>query len=147
MERKSFEEGIILALVSPPIPHVVRKQPIAYSYNGVILPKLPEWDKTVYPYAVIGKVSNYPDVYILVMGENAPTYSSDTGKVTIAMSSTAKPLQVAKCASPYSAWGGVADWSYHMCDFWTDFYWTNTDILDEDGTVYMAASEPIPVYE
>jgi hypothetical protein len=25
--------------------------------------------------------------------------------------------------------------------------WTSHDILNEDGTVYLAASEPIPVYE
>lgn len=124
-----------------------QKTIIGYSYNGVVLPTLPEWDKETYPYAVIGKVSNYPDVYILVLGKKAPTYSSDTGKVTIAMTSTNEPLQIAKCASPYSAWGGVADWAYYSCDFWTDFYWTNTDILNEDGSVYLSASDPIPVYE
>jgi hypothetical protein len=27
----------------------------------------------------------------------------------------------------------------------TDVFWTNTDILNEDGSLYLAASDPIPV--
>lgn len=143
--KYSFKLGLALGLCGKPLP-IVRKL-IGYSYNGTVLPKLPEWDKITYPYAVIGKVSNYPDVYILVMGENAPTYSGDTEKVTIAMTNTNEPLQIAKCVSPYSAWGGVEDWSYYMCNFWTDLYWTNTDILSTDGTLYLATSDPVPVYK
>jgi hypothetical protein len=30
-----------------------QKTPIAYLYNGVQLPPLPEWDREKYPYAVI----------------------------------------------------------------------------------------------
>lgn len=34
-----------------PVP--VQDEPTMYSYNGTVLPKLPEWDKTAYPYACI----------------------------------------------------------------------------------------------
>ena len=34
------------------------KEATMYSYNGVVLPKLPEWDKTKYPYAVMFFTSN-----------------------------------------------------------------------------------------
>lgn len=41
MNRKEFEEGIILGLVCPPVPRVIKREPIAYSYNGVRMPAIP----------------------------------------------------------------------------------------------------------
>lgn len=49
---RSCAMGLILSLFSSPLPEV-QKEPVAYLYNGVILPALPEWDRETYPYLVI----------------------------------------------------------------------------------------------
>lgn len=52
--RKSWLIGFALGLCGKPPPIAgSRREPVAYLYNGVRLPKLPEYDKSVYPYAVI----------------------------------------------------------------------------------------------
>ena len=42
------------------------KTPDGYSYNGVQLPKLPEWDKEMYPYAVISYREGINQYYLSV---------------------------------------------------------------------------------
>lgn len=120
------------------------KEPVAYLYNGVRLPKLPEWDKTAYPYAII----QYTDLgfgvekwrlYLFpieLVGKGNGAYfphgmtycwynNEDTGWVYSAS------------ANHTEAAGGPT----------FEPLWTNHDILNEDGTIYLAASDPVPVYE
>ena len=42
-KMRSSVMGLILSLFSSPLPEV-QKEPVAYLYNGVRLPALPEWD-------------------------------------------------------------------------------------------------------
>lgn len=107
-----------------------------YLYNGVELPALPEWDKTAYPYAFITRVLGKP---ILQVSVERPYWDNSDMRFL------------------YDSDGG---WAECKNGLWEDFIfmnpafytsdefrplWSNFDVLNEDGSVYMAASEPIPV--
>ena len=81
-KMRSSVMGLILSLFSSPLPEV-QKQPVAYLYNGVRLPKLPEWDRETYPYATISVISHMTALTVTltfrkswkqdVQGEDIPT--------------------------------------------------------------------------
>lgn len=130
-------------------------------YNGVQLPELPEWDKEVYPYAVIytyhGASERLNPVYRLVL--------SDTPFVIVKLTLT--KYNSLKWAGSYIAywktaasdnWGGDgsgANGSIKGLSASTDaVVWTNSDVLYANdysgdtslaGTIYIAASDPVPV--
>lgn len=58
MSEQSLKLGFIMGLLCPSEKQV-EKEPVAYSYNGVVLPKLPERDREKYPYVTIIKGSGY----------------------------------------------------------------------------------------
>lgn len=118
-----------------------------YLYNGVELPALPEWDKTLYPYAVIGATANGGAaeggtnwLYVCSMRP----YQNSSGKVVLGNAD-------AQCRHAHYYGNGIStDWGTLQNSgirTVTSEYnvWTNTDILHEDGSVYLAASEPVPV--
>jgi hypothetical protein len=111
---------------------VVKKQPIAYSYNGVILPALPEWDREMYPYAVIGLLDG---VYHLTY--HYTTFAVyDDGTYYIPGSGT----------SAYALTDG--EWVFtHLWLKSLTAVWANYDMQTDGGTLVLAASEPTPVYE
>ena len=147
---------------SDPVP--VYAEPVAYLYNGVELPALPEWNKEAYPYAVIARIgvasSSYK--YTLRLFSNAYTTSgtsvlysfyemtADIGKTWLA------------CSCPYIdlgdgtfVWGeisehqivdadadGISDAVLVGMPIWSDF-----DLTANGGTVWLEASDPVPVYE
>lgn len=120
------------------------REPVAYLYNGVRLPKLPEWDKEAYPYAVIYK--NNLGKYKLLCSANRIIESIDgTGQAT-------GYFQIPDgdwLRTGYSdgIWGDFAQHSGQELLTLYTLIWTNTDIHYADGTVYLAYSEPVPVYE
>ena len=108
-----------------------------YSYNGTILPALPEWDKEKYPYATLYEGGLYifgSALCTLVVGE--------------------KP-----CGYDYAPYGSYECFYYDSAGGWGEFrvcygisnihqpIWVNYDLYDNSGELYMGASEPIPVYE
>jgi hypothetical protein len=106
---------------------------VGYSYNGTVLPGLPEWDKVAYPYAVIG-VSNDGVTYFIYKG--AKYTVSDSGTFYV-------PASGASC---YSLNNNVWIANYLTMKTITPI-WANYDLCKADESVYMSASEPIPVYE
>lgn len=151
-DRKAFEEGMILALVSPPLPHVAKKEPIAYSYNGVRLPGLPEWDKEAYPYAFIrctniGSFSeDTKQVRLLILSE-MPT--SDYN-VTFEEAYDCYLTEEAATEAGYDTYGKWIEknFSSQTGSYLTlQVFWSNFDFFKTDGTLVVAAFEPIPVYE
>lgn len=121
---------------------------VGYSYNGTVLPALPEWDKETYPYAVItGSYVNYfgEILYALALTQTPCTYDEETGYIITEkreyfLSST---FRWAK-----GKWSNVE--RYKMASDWAnrdDFVWTNHDIVNADGSVHYLASNPVPVYE
>lgn len=110
-----------------------QKTIVGYSYNGTVLPALPDWDKETYPYAAI-------------------VFNSNTGVYALYVST----VQIAKDALAYVSTYTLTDpnvWSladeHYATSFWylDKFFWSDHDILNSDGSVYLAASDPIPVYE
>lgn len=113
-----------------------RGEPVAYLYNGVRLPKLPETDL---PYKVIGH--NSGGVYRLYAAE-AAAYSDITVMIPV-------PCLYWYRRDGKNSWtfgGEITNASgayFHAenCD------WANHDILNNDGSVFLPASDPVPVYE
>lgn len=110
---------------------------VGYSYNGTVLPELPEWDKETYPYAWIrpyafGRLlSIQKDVsYAVVEGYEKIEYPEDT---------------------KFYWTGNSGEWIVHRYDHDTmvtrGAIWANFDILSTTGAVTLLASNPIPVYE
>lgn len=115
-----------------------KKKIVGYSYNGTVLPGLPEWNKEKYPYAWIGKEASPSFLYML----SQPPLWNGTELVASAD---------CNCLW-YSLTGGV--WVYDLTATHSagdtvgdDAMWTNTDILNTEGAVHLAASDPAPIYE
>ena len=123
-----------------------KKKPIAYLYNGVRLPKLPETDL---PYASIHRSSG---------GEYWALFSSSPWEYNTARDmfiSQVYPVSGSfwECGGDFSTWkshGGVTNSNGGILSFGTmgadAWYWTNADIPTTDGSPFLAASEPVPVY-
>lgn len=160
---KAFVKMLLCGLVSKGVVKESEKTPIAYSYNGVVLPKLPEWDKEAYPYAVIYQDNNATNpYYTIVVSANACYVKAQlqllTGKYDDVLKWEGEYVR-------YSLFSGYEDWAPDDGSVYEDFVisasaaldpWTNIDIHYADdysadetlaGTLYLAASEPVPVYE
>ncbi len=144
---KAWLTGYALGIAGKPLPFAGKKEPVAYLYNGVRLPKLPEWDKEAYPYAVI-----------------AQTLSGD-GAVVFGFAVCADPWYVGSYSSGDNFVGADGNgFQWTLIDgvwvqnnmFWGTYnisddgygVWSNHDVIDTtDGTIYLTASEPVPIYE
>lgn len=138
---RSFTDDSLLLSASSPVPD---KDPVAYLYNGIRMPALPEWDREKYPYAFI---SHSPANSVV------PT----SGHLYLAS-------KMEYAYNRYDKWSITGNFAYHFGP--TDpeyawyyretedgtpavsvFHWANVDLLNSDGTVYLYATAPIPVCE
>jgi hypothetical protein len=134
-----------------------------YLYNGVELPKLPEWDIAAYPYAVM--VYNHSTESYEIHVTSAPltryTRSSPyTGEALTALPRADYPhFNVGVFDHENGSWGNryYAEYTFNILgepNCWhilnqnayvaSTVIWSNYNIFDEDGTVFMAASDPVP---
>ena len=130
----------LLAQCAPPL-KLPSKQPTAYSYNGVVLPKLPEWDKTVYPYAVM-ICRGVTQLYELRCLSADAYYGENIFKASNGILSQCKD-------GVWGAFGTLEGESYAYVPLTSSVYtlvWANFT-MENNGTTYLIASEPIPVYE
>ncbi len=144
---RKFVRGLMVSTVSKGV--LPKKgEPVAYLYNGVQLPKLPEWDREKYPYAFMcGSTDFDGSYYVTINCLNVQVYRDDDDHI--------HPVQDGQYIRYYATADKDDDWTYfgYVNDIFTsslfigDVFWTNTDILNEDGTLYLAASDPVPVYE
>lgn len=131
------------------------KTPVAYLYNGVILPDINAvWTDEVrakFPYAFMSKV---PSFGVAVAFVTSFEVYKDGNKF---LSKTAGELGSALYTPRVFDWGAVGGVTEVKAnDVLVDFdrgpqliepyFWTSHDILNSDGTIYLAASEPVPVY-
>lgn len=107
-----------------------------YLYNGVELPALPEWDKETYPYAVIWIAFVTNAIYLDILKE------FDFSSAGI-LHTTKEDSLFALCSG--DSWSEFKASTSDSQIVGSQIKWTNTDILNEDGSVYLAASDPIPV--
>ena len=125
------------------------KKLVGYSYNGVVLPALPEHDESQ-QYLLVGVrgdywrlvctskklVSNGPHSVAAVFSNIAAHPFSYT-EISFATKYGREPIDPIYGGG--SANGIMFDKTFAM--------WSNYDVLAEDGSVWLAASEPVPVYE
>lgn len=112
-----------------------------YLYNGVELPALPEYDKNTYPYAyIIPELSG--DGFELATLSNRKTTPYKNTCLFHKEIDTGLRWVVQDGAWVTTSFYGVRN---------TPVIWSNTDIYYKDnvedvgGTIYLAASEPVPV--
>lgn len=138
-DLRSWLTGLALGLSGKPLPLSTGKKLVGYSYNGTVLPALPEWDREMYPYAVIDNDGWYLACCTSMLQYNGSNivYKEDCSTYCFKLDN--------------GAWVYDGSASYNFDAGKTAVYgeciWTNTDILNEDGTLCLAASEPVPIYE
>lgn len=115
------------------------REPVAYLYNGVRLPKLPEWDRETYPYALIF-VNSTTNKYCCVFLKSEATV--DNTGIYLLLWGDYYQLEDGAWASHTGQNGGRAVWANY------DIYVSDNENYGElAGTLYLATSEPVPVYE
>lgn len=112
-----------------------------YSYNGTVLPALPDWDKTAYPYAVIF------DIKILGFGYTYLAFSK-TQAVTSASNATYFTLDSDSLYYKYNAtdkvWESVSTASGNKP--YSNIVWANYDVYKADGTLVLSDNWKRPYY-
>ena len=132
---RKFVRGLMVSTVSKGV-MPASKEPVAYLYNGVRLPKLPEWDRETYPYATLSVLlGNYFCAYRIrpyFMGSGISVEQTSAYKEAVLID---------------GLWDTLEDGTMNADVVnMLPVFWTNFDLLNEDGSVYLAASEPVPVY-
>lgn len=117
-----------------------------YLYNGIELPPLPEWDKTTYPYAYIYRIMPLSRWCYKLHLTTEPFYGTDiNGDYCIGRHAG---------DITYKFYEGDAAWDTEPTTYPNDgvvvslnenLIWSDFDILNTDGSVYLAASDPVPV--
>ena len=149
-EVDGFLLGLALGLCGKPLP-IYERIPVAYLYNGMRLPKLPEWDKKKYPFAVIIKGTSIVGAYTeLMVYEKIAYRTTEDGRYQVGyMGAYERSLY----SSVYDEWndfayGNTGEDARFLCDVGSDYiHWTNTDIYYQSGEVAYPAIAPVPVYE
>lgn len=127
--------------------------PVAYLYNGVELPPLPEWDKTAYPYAIIAEAYLDRGYVLWTCSEVIVAHENwmNTGNTMLRFNGV---------LTYYKSWksDGTDGWNEHLSGDLTDenvsdgsltnspVLWVSFDMRNQENAVYLAASEPVPVY-
>ena len=159
MDKTSMTLGYLVGRQIAGQRRVVEKTPIAYLYNGVQLPPLPEWDDKTYPYALIahGGINDNgstPWAYLylstteLYRDRSSNLISivlkgSDSGsairyKIDIENGDTDWSLDT-NFSKTYSADGQVA--THNLVG------WANYKVYNKVTGGYFEFTDPIPVYE
>lgn len=116
-----------------------------YLYNGVELPDINEvWTdelKAQYPYALINVMSNNPTTTLFLVKNISYGHSDGLGRVLILGTDNACQ---ARSTSPHTKWGPI-DNTVALSVAVESIEWANFDVLNEDGSVLLSASDPVPV--
>ena len=133
---------------------VIRANLPRYSYNGTILGAMPpDWDKDTYPYILICKNSQEDTWYDLYAYPALPTSATGTEGELRLKWELGSLYQTATVYTDMSLWWGEVETDtltallpamYKGMEA-DSIVWSNFDILNTDGSVYLAASEPVRV--
>lgn len=105
-------------------------------YVGAILPPLPEWDKTLCPYAVIGICDTSGKYALVTVPSGLKMYDEYTW--------VNKFYDIDGTLEVYFENG---EWVHYNKSIWIYPLWANFNVLNRDGTLHFAAIDPIPIYE
>lgn len=139
--RAGFELGLAGFSFPYSKPH---RKPTAYLYNGIRLPALPEWDRGVYPYVNIFKRTDAfitYDMYVAVADSKEMTVDSDGSAELL---TEGKLYCFTRESGEWSDWAELAGTMPNSKLLWTNY---DTYVYGSPDTLYMAASDPVPVYE
>ena len=127
-----------------------------YKYNGITLPKLPEWDKTAYPYAFIqfGDMTGY-SIYSLivtnstgVMGDSYQIGAHTTCEwVVAADKESAENLSGTTPGISTDNWLQYENAKTHTEYGYSNVVWSDHEIRNADNSIYLPKSYPVPVYD
>ena len=150
-DTTSFLSGLTMGLCGKGVPELATDMML---YNGVELPKLPEWGKTAYPYAVLSVFTkDFPgsgvyvgDIELCV----CPYPLAFDGKNIVQSGAPESPEYLVyeyKPSAGDAEFGSGRSYVLNEVVFIDnqDAFWTNTDIINTDGSVFLAASEPVPI--
>ena len=163
----SFQIGLAFGLCGKGIPEdlqVVGGNSNMYAYNDAVLPSFPEYDESVYTHAWITEWGTTLRTLNVCSQKPVSTVNPDNADVTLSMAPAGSKLMQCHIAEDESTYNnylpffgdymGLNEWgSFNVldttdsarCGDITDQCWANFDILNLDGTVLLAASEPIPM--
>lgn len=161
----SFKLGLALGMTGKPLP-ISKPEPVAYLYNGVRLPKLPEWNKSKYPYVVINKdrvaIKFYYSLYLCsdmpfrlngleFYDIKLPTIRYKQVEADAKTWGNPELLTEEDGRGPYNDEGNtdVNGRYWYLCSdpIWSNFDFYYTKYEGHEGELYLAASDPIPIYE
>lgn len=111
------------------------------SYNGVKLQALPELP---YEYSCINESALVPGVYTLYICSEPFYYSATEGNVRTAAGAS---LSTSQYDNDAGAWGEIENMDRIAGSTGLKPFWCNVDILNEDGSVYLAASRPVKIFD
>lgn len=157
MSDQSIKLGLALGLTTM---GRWRGGPVAYLYNGVRLPKLPKivgLDAPLYEYQLIEEEGDTSDRWYQLMSTTYPCFNSD-GQMDMPNGSNSEKWGTSEYVPEEvdSGWiggtSGLVGDSFYESNTAKDIpssrvIWANYDILNEDGSVFLKASTPIPIYE
>lgn len=132
-----------------------RKQdrvPVAYLYNGVRLPGLPEEWKQFQNICVYQEpeTSSFPGYcWLIGFSETPKSWTKKIVLATYTYHGTESGTALRTGMYPNDAdWNSIRDTlDVGYSDDLEKVLWANYDVYDPDGNLYLAASEPVPVYE
>lgn len=107
-----------------------------YLYNGIELPALPDYDSTTYPYAILQEA--YGNYRFTVCA--SPIYVNTNGYIAVPTGASGANWELSSGAS---SWVNGLYGASPLAGF--PIFWANYNVLNADGTLYLAASEPVPV--
>ena len=119
-----------------------------YYYNEIELPELPEWDKETYPYACICLMSSgtywvyLSDIKLRINFAGSHEWLGGTAGTRYLYYKAEKP--------DFNSWiFGSEDTISSSGNLGYVIYstpiWSNYEVIKYDGSIYLAASEPVPV--
>jgi hypothetical protein len=155
---KAFQTGYGLGLSGSPFPYEERQEPVAYLYNEIelptLIPELTPEQAQEYPYIMMYKSSsNFATVWFTK--RPAVCYPSGTD-YSVGFLKDETFLSMSYCYAGTiitpMGWGSLSEYDYtydsdsrpvHLNTFWANY-----DIYyDGTSTVYLATTDPVPVYE
>ena len=173
IDRTSLTLGWLVGKQMAAMRSNVGKTPVAYLYNGLRLPKLPEWDKETYPYAYIYSTTSWSSTTVklccyqelftailpewsggweLLAGGNTKLESKITYKTEDGLSDeewselSATSLNINLGSVEVN--GELKPYRARVCTYPSDMIeWSNHSFYVENGEEWIVAADPVPVYE